>query len=85
MAGVKLDNNTATANTKRTKIQELKTCRIFAKNYENEEQISEKLAKLWLEWNSTTTQKALNKANDDTNSTKMRSDSRRIGEIVAGV
>ena len=65
MAGVKLNNNTATANTKRTKIQEFKTCRIFAKNYENEEQITEKLAKLWLEWNSTTTQKALNKANGD--------------------
>jgi len=61
VAGVKLNNNTATANTKRTKIQELKTCRIFAKNYENEEQISEKLAKLWLEWNSTTTQKARNR------------------------
>jgi hypothetical protein len=56
VAGVKLNNNTATANTKRTKIQELKTCRIFAKNYENEEQVTEKLAKLWLEWNSTTTQ-----------------------------
>ena len=63
MAGVKLNNNTATDNTKRMKIQEIKTCRIFAKNYENEEQISEKLAKLWLEWNSTTTQKALNLSN----------------------
>ena len=63
VAGVKLNNNTATDNTKRMKIQEIKTCRIFAKNYENEEQITEKLAKLWLEWNSTTTQKALNLSN----------------------
>jgi hypothetical protein len=35
------------------------------KHYENEE-------KLWLEWNSTTTQKAQHKANDDLNDTKHR-------------
>jgi len=96
VAGVKLNNNTATANTKRTKIQELKTCRIFAKNYENEEQITEKLAKLWLEWNSTTTQKARNKANGDIKdvktcrifaiNTRKRGTIRgEIGETVAGV
>ncbi len=54
------------------------------------------MAKLWLEWNSTTTQEARNKANDNLNyvetcrifaknSTKMRSNSRRNGESVAGV
>jgi hypothetical protein len=57
--------------------------------------ITEKWAKLWLEWNSTTTQKARNKANGDiidvkscrifAKNTKMRSDSRQIGETVAGV
>jgi hypothetical protein len=65
VAGVKLNNNTATDNTKRTKILEFETCRIFAKHYENEEQITEKLAKLWLECDSTTTQQARNKANGD--------------------
>ena len=63
VAGVKLNNNTATDNTKRTKILEFETRRIFAKHYENEEQITEKLAKLWLECDSTTTQQARNKAN----------------------
>ncbi len=60
MAGVKLNNNTATYNTKRTEILEFETCRIFVKHYENEEQITEKLA-----YDSTTTQQAQNKANGD--------------------
>ncbi len=51
VAGVELNNNTVLSN--------------FREIYENEEQVPEKLAKLWLEWNSTTTQKALNKANGD--------------------
>ena len=51
--------------TKRTKILEFENRRIFAKRYENEEQITEKMAKLWLEWNSTTTQQTRNKANGD--------------------
>ena len=37
-------------------IKDVKTCRIFAKNYENEELFTVKWRKLWLEWNSTTTQ-----------------------------
>jgi hypothetical protein len=45
--------------------QQHSICRISAKHYENEEQVTEKLAKLWLEWNSTTTQKARNKANGE--------------------
>jgi len=45
---VKLNNNTE-LTTKRTKILGLETCRISAKRYENEEQITEKMAKLWLE------------------------------------
>ena len=51
VAGVELNNNTVLSN--------------FREIYENEEQVTEKLAKLWLEWNSTTTQKARNKANGD--------------------
>ena len=51
VVGVELNNNTVLSN--------------FHEIYENEEQVTEKLAKLWLEWNSTTTQKALNKANGD--------------------
>jgi hypothetical protein len=37
-------------------IKDVKTCRIFAKNYENDELFAVKWRKLWLEWNSTTTQ-----------------------------
>jgi hypothetical protein len=55
-----------------------------------------KLAKLWLEWDSTTTQKALNKANGDIKdvktcrifaiNTRKRGTIRgEIGETVAGV
>ncbi len=54
---MRLNNNTA--------LTTLETCRISAKHYENEGQITEKLAKLWLEWDSTTTQHARNKANGD--------------------
>ncbi len=64
VAGVELNNNTA-LTTKRTKILGLETCQISAKHYENEEQITEKMAKLWLEWNSTTTQRTRNKASGD--------------------
>jgi hypothetical protein len=57
VAGVRLNNNTA--------LTTLETCQISAKHYENEGQITAKLAKLWLECDSTTTQQARNKANGD--------------------
>jgi hypothetical protein len=70
--GVGVNNTKRTKRLKTTKPEEEKTvencgwsvtqqqhsiCRISAKHYENEEQVTEKLAKLWLECNSTTTQK----------------------------
>jgi hypothetical protein len=63
VAGVKLNNNTATEQSER-RFKKSKPVEFSRKkNYENEERITEKLAKLWLEWNSTTTQKALNLSN----------------------
>ncbi len=52
-------------NTKRTKILDVKTCRIFAINIRKRGTIHGEMAKLWLEWDSTTTQQARNKANGD--------------------
>jgi hypothetical protein len=43
------------------------------------------LAKLWLEWNSTTTQKALNLSNFRETLRKWGASHWKIGETVAGV
>ncbi len=69
-------------NTMRTKILDVKTCRIFAINIRKRGTNHGEMAKLWLEWNSTTTQQARNKANGDyiwrQNLQKMKRRIRRI-------
>jgi hypothetical protein len=55
--------------------------RIPAKHYEDDEGYPEKLAKLWLECNSTTTQQALNKANGGIKYVKPVEFSRKITKM----
>jgi hypothetical protein len=62
MAKLWLEWNSTTTQEARNKANDdlnyVKTSRIFARQYENEEQFAAKWRKLWLEWNSTTTQQA---------------------------
>ena len=65
MAKLWLECDSTTTQQARNKanggIKDVKTCRIFAKKYENEELFAAKWRKLWLECNSTTTQIARNR------------------------